>query len=132
MPNFLVTHHAGDTFCLDEFLNLEKRAVRVLPREIKWEMSWYLPQAEQVITQWEAPTEQAVRVAMERLGMCHKLSLLRIENATPVFPKRYAAYRQARAAASKRIPHGERELSGAYGESIVTLLQTRAGTPHGK
>ncbi len=132
MPNFLVTHRTAESFCLDEFLSLEKRAVRVLPREIKWTMSWYLPQEEEVMTQWEAPTEQAVRVAMERLGMCHQLALLKIENAMPVFPKRYAAYRQARAASSKRISHGERELSGAYGESIATLLQTRAGMPHAK
>lgn len=139
MACFLVTHRVGIDFAPDAYLEDEKKVIGHLPREIKWVMSWYLPEKQLLLAHWDAPSEQAVRVALERSGICTHLPILLIEPALEVYPKRYVARRNAAHAQHTReahkkhtpkhrtLPHPSRELSGAYAESITSVLQARAG-----
>lgn len=140
MACFLVTHQVGIDFTPEEWLADEKKVIGHLPREIKWVMSWYLPDQQLMLAHWDAPSEQAVRVALERSGICAHLPILRIESAVELYPKRYVARRNAAhahrtrdahkkpSATHKTLSHASRELSGAYAESITSALQTRANT----
>ena len=139
MACFLVTHQVGIDFAPEGWLADEKKVIGHLPREIKWVMSWYLPEKQLLLAHWYAQSEQAVRVALERSGICAHLPILHIEPAVEVYPKRYVARRNAahahRAREShkkhpskqKALSHAARELSGAYAESITSVLQARAG-----
>lgn len=138
MACFLVTHQVGIDFTPEEWLADEKKVIGHLPREIKWVMSWYLPEKQLMLAHWDAPSEQAVRVALERSGICAHLPILRIEPAVELYPKRYVARRNAAhahrardahkkpSAKHKTLSHASRELSGAYAESITSVLQARA------
>lgn len=140
MACFLVTHKVSIDFAPDDCLADEKKVIGHLPREIKWVMSWYLPEKQLVLAHWDAPSEQAVRVALERSGICAHLPILHIEPAVELYPKRYVARRNAahihqtrgehkkHAPRQKSLPHPSRELSGAYAESITSVLQARTGT----
>lgn len=130
MACFLVTHQVSGDFSQAEWLANEKKVIGHLPREIKWVMSWFLPEQNCMLTHWDAPTEQAVRVTLERSGICHTLPILKIEPAVELYPKRYVARRNA--AHKKQTPkhkhpsHPTHEMSGAYAESISSTLQARA------
>lgn len=139
MACFLVTHHVGADFSAEEWLAREKKIIGRLPREIKWVMSWYLPAPRQMVAHWDAPTEQAVRVALERSGLCESMPILKIETAVELYPKRYVARRNAAHAHKphaqhgkaptehpKRGPHVRHEMSGVYAESVSSALQARA------
>jgi hypothetical protein len=133
MACFLVTHRASAAFAPDDLVEMEKRVIGHLPRELKWVMTWYLPQQQLVVAHWDAPTEQAVRVALERSGLLAELPISKIESAVELYPKRYVARRNAaqlRAHRAHSSAHTPRELSGAYAESIGTLLQTRSALAH--
>lgn len=135
MACFLVTHQVGSDFSADDWLACEKKVIGHLPREIKWVMSWYLPEQHLMIAHWDAPTEQAVRITLERSGICQNLPVLKIEPAVELYPKRYVARRNA-AHTHKKQPHKTKhpahhvthEMSGAYAESISSVLQVRAAS----
>lgn len=138
MACFLVTHEVTPAFDPEQLLACEKQVIGHLPREIKWVMSWHLPAQNLLLTHWQAPTEQAVRVAIERSGLCGPLPILRIDPALELYPKRYVARRAAahlrapaHPAAHKRPAHGPREMSGAYAESIHSVLQARSAEHQG-
>lgn len=135
MACFLVTHQVGADFSAEDWLAREKNVIAQLPREIKWLMSWYLPAQRQLVAHWDAPTAQAVRVALERAGICRALPILKIEPALELYPKRFAARRNAshmhhahkkRTRKQQPARHCAREMSGAYAEAISSVLQTRA------
>jgi hypothetical protein len=137
----MVTHQVGEGFSPDAWLDGEKKVIGHLPREIKWVMSWYLPEQQLLLAHWDAPTAQAIRVALERSGLCKSLPILKIETAVEMYPKRYVARRNAAharcdrehsaphkksATVHKHAHHAPRELSGAYAEAIASVLQVRA------
>jgi hypothetical protein len=138
MACFLVTHRVGSAFSSESWLADEKRVIGHLPREIKWVMSWYLPDKQLMLAHWDAPSEQAVRVALERSGIAAALPILKIETAVELYPKRYVARRSAAHAHKERVAqkkqarkrkaftHATREMSGAYAEAISSILQVRA------
>lgn len=142
MSCFLVTHRVTPEFTQQILLADEKKVIRTLPRELKWEMSWYLAEAQVVVAHWNAPTSQAIHVALERAGLCRIMPILKIEPAVEIYPKRYVARRHAaqaskgRAAKVQNEPNHRkrvrRELSGAFAEAIAATLQTRAALAHAK
>lgn len=141
MPCFLVTHEVTPEFSAQLLLADEKKVIRSLPREIKWAMSWYMPERGRLVAHWEAPTSQAIYVALERAGLCRTLPILNIEPAIEIYPRRYVARRNAaHAQGAKGRPPARRvkgrarrlrrELSGAFGEAIASTLQTRSALSH--
>lgn len=140
MSCFLVTHRVTPEFTQQILLADEKKVIRTLPRELKWEMSWFMPEAQVVVAHWNAPTSQAIHIALERAGLCRILPILKIEPAVEIYPKRYVARRHAAQASKARTAKTrnesnhrrrvQRELSGAFAESITAALQTRSAPAH--
>lgn len=130
MACFLVIHRAPADFSDQVLLAEEKKVIRLAPREIKWLMSWFDPQQNEVISHWDAPTCQAVRATLEHAGVDRVLPLLEIIPVQEIYPKRYAARRRAARVRSRqtRSHTRRRVLTGAYAESIAAVLQTRGAT----
>lgn len=125
MACFLLTHRLTAELTAERLLTEEKKVLRRLPREIKWVMTWLIPQADLVITHWDAPTRQSVLVELEHAGLDRLMPLVQMEEAIEIYPKR----RVQRAHAPRhRKTRARRVWSGPLAESIAMVLQTRRAT----
>ena len=65
MARFIVVHNvAVEEMSQDQLVDLAKQVAARLKPGVEWISSWYTSEANKLLCEWEAPDEEAVRVAL--------------------------------------------------------------------
>jgi len=65
MARFIVVHNvAVEEMSQDQLVDLAKQVAARLKPGVEWISSWYTSEANKLLCEWEAPDEEAIRVAL--------------------------------------------------------------------
>ncbi len=65
MARFIVVHNvAVEEISQDRLVDLAKQVAARLEPGVEWISSWYTSEANKLLCEWEAPDEEAIRVAL--------------------------------------------------------------------
>jgi hypothetical protein len=98
-------------FSQEELLDCNKKLIEILPKDVKWLQSFYIPGENHLICHFDAPDVQSIRAAITAAELDHLFPLLRAQEAVEIDPEALAPRkRSARRAvkATRRAPNGKR------------------------
>jgi len=78
MARFIVVHKLPAVATQDEVITAGKAVVAALSDDTRWLRSWVVPEENCLLCEWEAPKEENIRTALNRI------ELLPIEAIHPV------------------------------------------------
>ncbi|MGE5139400.1 MAG: nickel-binding protein [Rudaea sp.] len=111
MPCFILTHRVVPAFSQEEMLECVKKLVAILPRDVKWLQSFYLPGENHLICHYDSPDLQSIRAAITAAELDHLFPVLRAQEAVEIDPGGFAPPRRPVRRAVKvtrRAPNGRR------------------------
>ena len=102
MPCFIVTHKPTDDYTQEVGIAAAKKLMAALPKNVKWEMSWLIPEETVVLCHWEAPSGDAIRAALDQAGVSQILPIVQVREAFEMNPQWYAPRKRATRPRAKR------------------------------
>lgn len=93
MPCFIVEHKPIGEFTQERLLECGRKLMSSLPKEVKWQQGWYIPETDTLLCHWDAPSGEAVRSLLEQAGLSGLFPLTKMEEAVEVPPEWLAVKR---------------------------------------
>ncbi|MCR4405546.1 MAG: DUF4242 domain-containing protein [Anaerolineae bacterium] len=85
MSKFLVIHRLPDVATQDEVIAAGKAIVVASPNGSKWLRSWVLPEDNRLLSEWEAPEEAAIQVALRGMELFPVEAIYLVEAIDPAW-----------------------------------------------
>lgn len=67
MARFLVVHKVPQTMTQEEAIETGKAIVTTQSGESRWLRSWYLPEDDRLLCEWEAPEGETIQTALRKV-----------------------------------------------------------------
>ena len=65
MARFIIFHKGPQDVAQDVVVEAAQKVRRSLPAEVKWLNSWFVPNENQLICEWEAPDQQILQSVLK-------------------------------------------------------------------
>lgn len=95
MPCFIVTHKPTESYTQEEGIAAAKKLMASLPKDVKWQMSWLIPEEAVMLCHGDAPHSDAIRAALDQSGTSQLLPIVQMRGAFELDPHWYAPRRRA-------------------------------------
>ncbi len=82
-----------------------------LPRSMKWQASWYVPEQNHLIGHYDAPNADAIKQMLQESGVSHIFPILHIQEAVEIAPEAYARRRRVVAHKRRVAAHSSRMVA---------------------
>lgn len=90
MNTYIITHKLRDGVTQDMAIASAKRLIRRLPENVNWVMSWYLPEDNILLCQWEGPDVEVIGNALDEAEVSDILPITEAHEAIVLNPEWYA------------------------------------------
>jgi hypothetical protein len=87
---YIITHKLRDGVTQDMAVASAKRLIASLPENVNWVMSWYLPNENIVLCQWEGPSVEVIGAALVEAEVSEILPITEAREAIVLHPDWYA------------------------------------------
>jgi hypothetical protein len=89
MARFIVIHQVVENASLDDMLAARQALRAAAQGSIEWRNSWYIPANGEMLCEWEAPGQEAIREALTQSGATRFVPIKAIHEVVPAGPKDY-------------------------------------------
>jgi hypothetical protein len=85
MARFIVVHKLPAVATQDEVIAAGKAIVAASPNGSKWLRSWVVPDANQLLCEWEAPEQEVIRASLRRVELLPIKSIQTVADIDPAW-----------------------------------------------
>lgn len=93
MPCFILVHQPIGEFSQERLTECGRKLMASLPKDVKWQQGWYIPETDSLLCHWYAPSSENVRSLLDKAGLSQLFPVVKVEEAIELPPEWLAVKR---------------------------------------